>query len=452
MRVIAGGDVALADKLTYRFKDGAKYLAATFENGLQILGDDKAWDGKLRLNILTQVVEVLDPPWDVVRGTYEQITPGLWRPWQESDYDYCRAWFRLDARWKVDFKDTQIIGIVRAAAEENRHHPIQEWLGTLRWDGVGRLDTWLGTVFGCEQGPYTQRVGRWFLISMVARAMAPGCQVDHIPVLEGPQGYGKSTALRELVGEAWYSDTHLSIGDKDAYQALEGKWLIEIAELASIRSKDMDRVKTFLTERVSKYRPPYARVEVMVPRGCVFVGTTNDSAYLTDSTGNRRFWPVRVPRPVPPGAVAALRDQLFAEALEAYQAGDRWHPTTDESRDILQHEQDTRRVSDPWEQPVTLHLAGRARVTLPDLLRDALDIEPGRHEIASMHRIARILTAMGWRQHRTRLERFWAPDGSPDALDAPPAPAAPANSARRGVTVDDTGTVIQGHLLTSDDY
>jgi hypothetical protein len=184
------------------------------------------------------------------------------------------------------------------------------------WDGVGRLDHWLVDYFGVEDTEYARCVGRWWLISAVARVFKPGCKADHVLILEGLTGTFKSTAIATLVPRReWFSDTPFVIGDKDGFLSLAGRWIQELAELDSLTRSDPARSKAFFSSGIDSYRPRYGRSVVQVPRQCVFVGTVNPSGsgYLVDETGNRRFWPVTC-RTLDLPNLAAARDQRWAEA------------------------------------------------------------------------------------------------------------------------------------------
>src|SRR5688572_24089947 len=143
----------------------------------------------------------------------------------------------------------------------------------------------LETYFGVTRGAYAALVGSKFMISAVARIVQPGCKVDTMPILEGPQGIGKSRAVRALAGQEWFADTALDFDSKDAAQCLQGKWLYEIGELASFNRTEANRIKAFVSSQSDNLRPSYGRRNVDFPRQCVFVGTTNDGKYLTDTTG-----------------------------------------------------------------------------------------------------------------------------------------------------------------------
>jgi predicted P-loop ATPase len=306
--------------------------------------------------------------------------------------------------WRQE-SGSSLFGVHQAVdlrAVECRFHPVREWLKGLHWDGVQRVDTWLSTFLGAEKTPYTIGIGRMFLIAMVARVFKPGCKADYMLVLEGKQGARKSTACSVLGGE-WFSDNLPDVTcGKDVSQHLPGKWLIEIAEMSAMTRAETAQLKAFVTRTTERYRPSYGRKEVIQPRQCIFIGTTNKSAYLRDETGGRRFWPVKVDN-IDIDKLKVARDQLFAEAVKLFEHGVPWHPDADFERQHIHPEQDARYETDAWEEPVRNHLKLHKpeKVYLTELLANPLGIELAGRSRATSNRVVAILERLCW----TRLKK-----------------------------------------------
>ncbi len=219
----------------------------------------------------------------------------------------------------------------QTVAEERRVHPVKDYLLGLAWDGTPRVDAVASAILGAHEPLAAKMVRRWFL-SAVARAMRPGCKVDTALVLVGPQGARKSTFYQVLAGE-WFTDTHVDLSSKDAFLQLAGAWVVEWGEIERVTGRrGADEIKSFMSSRVDRFRPPYGRALVEVPRTCVVVGSTNQSTFLDDETGSRRFWCVRVPGGVEIEQLRAWRDQLWAEARAAFEAGEPWWLDAEEER------------------------------------------------------------------------------------------------------------------------
>lgn len=264
-------------------------------------------------NQFKNMIDVIgDLPWP-------QVKPG----WSDTDIACAKLYFeRHYSIWSpAKFKDA-LLGVISA---ERLYHPVKEYLGSLEWDGEERLDTLLVDYLGAEDTPYVRAVTRKTLVAAVARIYKPGTKFDSILVLSGAQGIGKSTLFAKLGGK-WYSDS-LSISDmrdKTAPEKLQGYWILELGELAGIKKLDVETVKSFITRVDDKYRQSYGVAVESHPRSCIIVGSTNsDGGFLRDITGNRRFWPVCVTGVGKHHAWELVDvDQVWAEAIERYQAGE----------------------------------------------------------------------------------------------------------------------------------
>jgi predicted P-loop ATPase len=289
-------------------------------------------------------------------------------------------------------------------ASENSYHPVREYLAALEWDGVDRLDSVAADILNAEDSPLNRVMVRKFFVSAAARAMEPGCKVDTVLILVGKQGKLKSSFFDALAAP-WFVDSNVDITNKDVYQVLRSAWIFEWGELEKNMRYDMSVVKSFVTSRVDSYRPPHGRHVVDVPRSGVIVGSTNEDEFLTDETGARRFWPVRVGARIELDVAVAQRDQLWAEAAHRWSAwvdrGRRreecpWWLTDDEDEG-LRGTQDSHRVRDAWE---SLVLSWGERQLTPfatgDVLAGALKKEPGTWTRADEMRVARVLKGAGY--------------------------------------------------------
>jgi hypothetical protein len=286
---------------------------------------------------------------------------------------------------------------VQLVARSNARDCVRDWLESLQWDGVERLNALMPVAFGAPADDYHAAVGRCWLISIAARGMAPGCKVDTMPVFEGGQGIGKSTALRILGGE-WFGEMHEEIGSKDFVLAMRGKMLVEIAELHAFRRADVDRLKGIMSTQVDEIRRPYGRTPERMPRRCVFAGTTNRDDWQSDETGARRFWPVRCGR-IDLQWLTDCRTQLFAEAVDLWRRGFRhWDiPEGAHAAHVM-----ARRPCDPWEEILDGALVSHRRYTTREILGQVLQIDAADQSQQHARRLAAVMRAIGWDMRTTR--------------------------------------------------
>jgi hypothetical protein len=234
------------------------------------------------------------------------------------------------------------------ACERNRFDPVSDYLDGLRWDGQPRLDRWLIDYLGAEDTPLNHSIGRKVLIAAVRRARSPGRKFDHVMVLEGKQGAGKSSAIQILAGPDNFSDQPiLHLETRAQQEAIEGVWLYELSELAGMGRRAVEMLKNFFSKNEDSARPAYGRFRVNQPRRCIFIGTTNDSEYLQDDTGNRRFWPVRIGT-IRLELLTHYRDQLWGEAA-AMEASGESLTIPEDLWGAAAEQQEQRRTQDPWD-------------------------------------------------------------------------------------------------------
>lgn len=295
-------------------------------------------------------------------------------------------------------------------SRECAFHPVREYLDDCadHWDGVDRLTQFAAMYLGAEDSDYARRVIPMFLISMVARIYEPGCKVDHMLVLEGRQGAMKSSVCRVLGGK-YFSDALPDIekAGKDISIHLRGKWLIEVSEMHAMNRAETAQLKAFITRPIEQFRPPHGRLEVIEPRQCVFIGTTNKDAYLRDDTGGRRFWPI-VCGTIDPTGLARDRDQIFGEAVHRFRAGQHWWPDRDFEQTHILPQQENRYEADAWEDAIAAYVKNLSRVTVGDVAQGALQIETKRLGRAEQNRIMAAISRLGFqRGRRTNTGRFW---------------------------------------------
>lgn len=270
------------------------------------------------------------------------------RQWTDTDDAGLRHY--IEKVYEISGKE-RLLDATQLCAFKCRINDVKDYLCTLSWDGIKRLDTLLSDYLGAEDSVYTRAVIRKSLAAAVARAMVPGTKYDYMPIFAGSQGIGKSTFLR-LLGLRWYSDSLTTFEGKEAREMVQGTWINELGELNGMTRSEITAVKQFLSQQEDIYREPYGRRTNQYPRRCVFFGTTNDTEFLRDRTGNRRFWPVDVglyqPRKDVFSLLATEVDQIWAEAFVAWQAGEALY-LKGEAEQISVEQQEAHRESNAKE-------------------------------------------------------------------------------------------------------
>jgi len=412
----------------------AKRQGKFFQALVDHLENAPGWKGAVRFNRFAGVVEVCDPfPPQPVQ------TVGAYRPLNDPR-DTLEALICVQGNGFPTAGKGTVFDALLLAATRHACHPVRDWLTSLAWDGEERLNRLFidyipGTVPEHVKDPerhdrvvaYLENVGTCFLIGAVARIFQPGCKLDTLPLLVSPQNYNKSKALAAFVPDpVWFTDdVPVNVADKDAKQALDGKWIIELAEFPQIR-RDVDHVKAFFSRPTDRYRPPYARTVGDWPRQCVFIASVNELE-LPDVTGNRRFWPVLLAAPVKDEDIARDRGQLWAEAVHWYHAGSKWW-LSPRIEAIAAEVQDDFVEPDVRDEPIadwierTFAVPEQIRFTVRQILEHALgfainakdELHPVIATATDEKRVIRRLRRLGYRPdpHRFRADgktRFWIP-------------------------------------------
>ena len=299
-------------KLRFNEKGG---LAQTIENVVLILQNDTRLAGCLAFDEMNHNIVVKSSlPWRTVNGLSQ---------WVDTD-DAALRYF-LERVYGLSGKD-RIFDAVNVVALKSSFHPVRDYLNSCTWDGVPRVDTLLIDYLGAEDSAYTRAVTRKALVAAVARIYRPGIKFDYMLTIQGKQGIGKSTLFAKLGGD-WFSDTFTTMQGKDAYEQVQGVWLMEIGELAGMRKAEVETIKLYISKQSDRFRPAYGRRLQEFPRQCIFIGTTNETQFLRDTTGNRRFWVVGTPNEPTRDFWEELTEetvrQIWAEAVELYKKGEK---------------------------------------------------------------------------------------------------------------------------------
>ena len=369
----------------------------TFGNLCKIMRSAPEFTGKLRLNTMTQKVELDDDrlPEEKVGNIREMIEDAPWGGFSPG-------------------KDN-LFDAIRCVAAERKYHPVQEYLASLEWDREERIARILSDVLRVPETAITSvmrtMIRRWF-IGAVRRALQPGVKHDSALVLQGGQGSGKSTFFAVL-GGAWFGDTEVRIGDKDGLQQIHANWITEWGEFDRItNSRHAGEVKAFVSRMRDDFRPPYGRNVESYERSCVIVGTVNPQSFLNDPTGSRRFHIIRIVQKIDLKLLREWRDQLWAEAVHLHLQGEIHYLDGDDER-AREEAAQAYRVRDVWEDiasawvaekwPAVKAQTGRQHLQTIDLITGAFALTPRDCNRGVEMRVGDVMRALGYVSKRVRL-------------------------------------------------
>lgn len=344
------------------------------------------WDGSLRLNTLKQQAELDGEPLDL---------------------DFVRSDLCLELN--MDIPKEEAIEIVLNIARKNQYCPIVEYLekvSSVHPNPSINFDKLALSLLGTSDPLHAVYLKR-HLIGSVARALNPGCKMDTALILQGDQGIGKSSFFRSLYGDDFFDDTMAESSDKDELMKLHQHWAVEWAEFETqLSRKGYSRLKQFMSTKVDNYRAPYARTPKAFKRRSILVGSTNELEFLNDPSGDRRYWVIPLGDTIDLSLTEQLRDQIWAAAVAAYRAGEKWHLTPEEKK-LADEANKPFRTSDTWEDYILAYVQDRQFVTIGELLTKALELDPSKQDKGSQIRAAAILRRLGWDKAKSWINGTW---------------------------------------------
>lgn len=382
-------------------RDGNGKPITSIENFVEIMRQDEFFSG-IRFNLLTYSPEWDGEKWD---DTHDSTVRG-----------YIEAKYKIHSREKCDDG-------FRMFLRTREYNPVIEEIESIKWDGVERIPTLLSKWLKCDDTPYTREVSRLIFSGGINRLYNPGCKFDDVPVLVGTkQGEGKSTFIRWLaLKDEWFTDNLVEIEGTKGIEALEGIWICEIAEMmATTKAKEVESVKAYITRQNDRYRRPFDKRVTDHPRQCIFIGTTNKSQFLTDKTGNRRWYPVTCRQSGydlfnNKEAIQSDIRQCWAEAKAKFDKGEML-PYADQSLiGLIRSEQDAAVEDDYRVGLIEDYIDGKSEVCALELWRKALNNEVLPMSKRDSMDIGLIMQGMtGWVKEKTPkrfaeygLQRYW---------------------------------------------
>ena len=335
------------------------------------------------------------------RFSYNEFNDQIYvmdRRFEDEDITETQLW--LHRVYGVRVGKDSVYDLIVRQAKSKRFHPLQEYLLGLEWDGVSRLETLLQTYWGVQDTELLKEIGLRWAISCVARAIMPGAKVDTVLILCGPQGAYKSTSLRVLAGDGWFSDSHLDISRKESYELIHssGVWIWEMAENYALNKSDVNNAKMFLSAQSDRFRPSYGRTPITRQRSVVFVSTTNEPSFLTDGSGNRRYWPVNIGQ-VDLEGLERDRDMIWAEAMHLLRNDEPWWLDESFEMDLFEYQEEFV-IEDPWEIAVNKCADMFPEGFICDDVFTQLGLNPSRQTRAENRRVSNICKSLGLKKHR----------------------------------------------------
>ncbi|MEM7067132.1 MAG: virulence-associated E family protein [Cyanobacteria bacterium P01_B01_bin.77] len=376
----------------------AKLPISTDDDGPRLLKEyrliEQHFGDRLQFNTLFKRVELDGAPFDPSAARIELIvTHGLSLKGSRED----------------------LADITVKLAKESEYSPVAKYLRNTIAEHDGNTDclnNLASRYFGADD-PIYQTLLQRFLVAAVARAIKPGCKHDCALILQGRQGDGKSTFLKTLASPEWFDDSLGAASDKDERLKLHQRWFLEWAELETVfKRKDVSQVKAFLSCATDLVRAPYARSSETMLRHSVIVGSTNESEFLSDPTGSRRFWIIPVKKRIDIAQLEEERDQIWAAATALYQRGEQWWLTPEEAQEteLIAKRYESR---DPWFERVADYVACMDSVTTNQVLAHAVQLDVDKFTTGHARRVSSILRILGWQQssnplsHDGRRTRIW---------------------------------------------
>lgn len=343
-----------------------------------------------------------------------------WTPFTDEDYTSLRLY--LEKNSFAEIAADKLKDMVRLMGQRSSFDSAKLWLDSLSWDGVPRIETFYPSYFGTDDDPYTRAVGKYLWTALAGRIDEPGVKADMVPVLEGRQSIGKTRSIYALVPDDTLV-TNISFGEREETisRKVRGRLVVELDELRGLRTKEAEAIKSWVTRQYEQWVPKYREFTTTYPRRFVCVGTTNETDFLSDETGNRRWLPVHVRR-ADVDRIRADRDQLWAEAVQAFrESGVDWtaEKLSEPAHRAYQYE-------DPWETRVADWLVekGLDGVRPADMdclaagfiLTDALGVPPSQQRMLETKRLSQVMTALGFERVRIREQgrnvRAWQKKGA----------------------------------------